>query len=284
MSANVKVGLLGICPACEGEFKVRDGKLVHHGFTRPGDGQIHGDCFAVGYEPYQRSTKGCEDYKAVIETRLADLEKFLNEIPARTYWSELVVKGWSRSEIETRQYVLGVTDRYTWERFVDNKTRETEYAIRQCKSEIARMERLIGAWSLKDLREVTEEVAAAQVKAQRDARAAERAAKKAEKDAKAAALKAKRDARDAKREAAFTAFVEKLQAIAASPEGEKEKTAAARTEWYAFFSKKTKRELGDLTDFYYAFRKRGLEPLLVSLGAASNDSRGWVSYHYSING
>lgn len=279
-SKTVKVGILGICPVCEGEFKVQKGLLVHHGYQRPGDGQIHGDCFAVGYEPYQRSTKGCEDYKAMLETRVASLEKFLGEIPTRTYW---VKTEWNwRGQSETTEYALGVTDRYTWTRFVESKVSETERQIGQCKSEIARMERLIAAWKLADLREVTEEMAEAQTKAERDARAAVRAAKRAEKDAKTAALKAKREAREAKREAAFQAFVTKLTELDASDKTHAEKAKEARDAWYAFFSKKTKRELGDLWDFYYDFRKRGLDSLLIRLDLAVNRGT-YVDYTYSAS-
>ena len=53
----------GTCPVCEGNFK-RDGKggMVHHGYQRPGDGFIHGDCFAVGYQPWEISPAGAMAY------------------------------------------------------------------------------------------------------------------------------------------------------------------------------------------------------------------------------
>lgn len=207
----MKTGLLGSCPVCEGEFKVRNGALVHHGFTRPGDGQIHGDCFAVGYEPYERSTKGCEDYKSWCERALGDAEKFLAEIPTRTYWSEVSVSAVT-NKLTSREYALGVTDRYTWERFVTNKTRDAEHRVSDLRREIDRMEKRIAAFVLTDLKVVTEEQVTAAVKAARDARAAERSVKNAEKDAKAAALKAKRDAKQAERVAFTKAFVAKVKA------------------------------------------------------------------------
>lgn len=281
MSRTMKIGILGICPVCEGEFKVRHGKLVHHGFTRPGDGMIHGDCFAVAYEPYQRSTKGCEDYKAAVVVQLEGLKAYLGRLNRGevTHFSEISRRG-AWSEVEVVEYAVGVTDRYTWTRLVEGKIRGTESQIRGCESEVARMDRLIAGWSLKDLREVTEEAASAQLKAERDARAAERAAKKAEKDAKAAALKAKRDAREAAREEAFQVFVTVLKTLDTSDKPQAEKAKEARDAWLSFFSPKTKRQLGDLTDFYYAFRKRDLDPMLIRLELATRQNGDWVRYTY----
>lgn len=44
----------GTCWHCWRNIKrAPDGRLVHHGFQRPGDGQIHGDCLGVGTVPYE---------------------------------------------------------------------------------------------------------------------------------------------------------------------------------------------------------------------------------------
>lgn len=104
---KMKIGTLGHCPVCEGEFKVRAGKLVHHGYERPGDGMIHGDCFAVGYEPYERSPKGCEDYKAELFIALNSLNGRLKSLATRTYFEEVRVD-W-RKETITTEYALGAS-------------------------------------------------------------------------------------------------------------------------------------------------------------------------------
>lgn len=273
---KLKIGILGTCPVCEGEFKARDGKLVHHGFTRPGDGAIHGDCFAVAYEPYERSTKGCEDYKAATVSALTELREWLKKLSKKTYFME-VKKSWRTNEIETTEYAVGVTDRYTWERLVDSKRSETEHAIKVHVHEVARMDRLIAAWTLKPLREVTEEAAATLLKTERDARKAERDAKNAVKEAKATALKSARAAREAKREAAFVAFIAKLEAVDFWDTTAEEKKRHALATWHEFFSKKTARDLGRLSDFLYEFRKRGLDGLLVRLEVATNH-KGYTDY------
>ena len=47
---------VGNCQICERDQKLTvDMKMVHHGYLRPGDGEIHGDCPCVGAEPYEVS-------------------------------------------------------------------------------------------------------------------------------------------------------------------------------------------------------------------------------------
>lgn len=271
-SKTLKIGILGSCPVCEGDFKVREGRVVHHGFTRPGDGMIHGDCFAVGYEPYERSTKGCEDYQAKMGGQLFGLEDALLKLPTRTYFFEY---NWRREIVE---YALGVTDLYTWKRVIQSREGELKQHIRQTKLEIERMTKRIADWKLADLREVTEEVAQSVLKAQRDIRKAEKDAKNAIKNAKAEALKAKRDAREAKREAAFQGFLAVLTAIDAAEKTSAEKKTEAYAAWYQFFSKKNERELGQLSDFCYAFRNRGYDALLLRVGLATQMTPEWVRY------
>ncbi len=62
-------GNVGSCPICDRLQKLekkrtRSGHpvMVHHGYKRPGTGYIYGDCFGVGYPPYELSAEGCEAY------------------------------------------------------------------------------------------------------------------------------------------------------------------------------------------------------------------------------
>src|SRR5271157_2183951 len=52
---------IGNCQICEGDQKLHDGLMVHHGYRRPGTGYIVGDCPGVGEVPYEVS---CELIKA----------------------------------------------------------------------------------------------------------------------------------------------------------------------------------------------------------------------------
>ena len=53
----------GTCPVCERAIRVRGGRIVYHGFTRPGRGHIVGDCFGVSYPPYEASCEGTLAYR-----------------------------------------------------------------------------------------------------------------------------------------------------------------------------------------------------------------------------
>jgi len=67
----------GTCPVCLGVFKrARDGGMVHHGFERPGDGEIHGDCFGVGYQPWELEPTGL---KLFLELKLQPVVLQLQE-------------------------------------------------------------------------------------------------------------------------------------------------------------------------------------------------------------
>lgn len=46
------------CPCCFGRFSLHNGKMVHHGFQRPGGGYQTESCFGFGYEPFERSNLG----------------------------------------------------------------------------------------------------------------------------------------------------------------------------------------------------------------------------------
>ena len=50
----------GSCGVCFANVKLREGKLVLHGYERPGDGQIAGRCIGTGLLPYEVSTDGLE--------------------------------------------------------------------------------------------------------------------------------------------------------------------------------------------------------------------------------
>jgi hypothetical protein len=191
--------LLGTCPICEGTYKVRGGVMVHHGFKRPGDGMIHGDCFAVGAPPYEVSCEITKVYRAQIESHRANVAEVLSGYQARTVTRFSVSRlgcGWPTRIVET-DYALGVTELYAWDYAFDHQTRELASRVRMLDSEIARLTQLVDTWEPRDIRTVMEEKARHD-KAAREARAAEVQAKRDAKAQKAAELKARREARAAR--------------------------------------------------------------------------------------
>lgn len=50
------------CPCCFRPIAIGDGKMVLHGYRRPGDGHTQGQCFGVNFLPLEESTAGLEAY------------------------------------------------------------------------------------------------------------------------------------------------------------------------------------------------------------------------------
>lgn len=194
---------VGTCAVCARFIKIQKGVLVHHGYKRPGDGQIQGDCFAVGMTPHEVSSSTAEAYRDSTTAYIATLEAskaFLEQATELSY-TYTVYQGRSR-ETEIRRTtikqgdLLRTLDGNIIPSFADQKrikileaTRKIDGATR----EVARMTQLIDTWKLQPLMTVEEDRqrVTAEKKARREAVKAERDAKKAAKSAR----KAERDAR-----------------------------------------------------------------------------------------
>ena len=191
---NTHITILGTCGVCVREIAVENGRLVHHGYRRPGDGQIHGDCFAVGYEPYERSLDATNAYKALVQTQRARYAAHLAALNAHEV-TELTVPDYQNMRYGVpgvRHLRVGVTAPYDWFRAHEAAVREAENAIRGCDDEIGRMDRLIAEWELRELGQETR--VGEKVRKEREVRNAERTAKRAVKAEKEAAKKAKQQA------------------------------------------------------------------------------------------
>jgi hypothetical protein len=257
---------VGHCPVCEGAFKVRDGKMVHHGFKRPGDGSIHGDCFGVGLPPYECSPEGCHKYRAIIEgilgRQLERAEKLSkNQIP---YFTNVNV---GRHRITTIQYAVGVTERYAFIRRAEEEKRKTEREIRDCNGEISRMDNLITSWVNKDL--TLERTLIEQDRVAKEDRARERAQKRAEKEAKEKALIEKKTAKKEARRVFLTKFIGDLRAATTKEQIE--------VLVVLFKSKKTERLYGHLywTDLQPIDPK--WDELLIEKGIGVRTSTGFLN-------
>lgn len=79
------------CPCCFRAMVVKDGKIVRHGWKEAGGrraGQYGntwhmGECFGVGYEPYEVSDLGTRKFKEYLEGVLVQEEKGLENLKAR---------------------------------------------------------------------------------------------------------------------------------------------------------------------------------------------------------
>ena len=152
----------GTCPVCEGNFKRNGTGLVHHGFTRPGDGMIHGDCFAVGYLPWELSPQGAIDYTAcVLVPHLKGVEQYLANLVTNAvacffdndYEWQTLPNG-SRSQVKVRVQVTQASDAERYERLKGVRIGEVERDIAWTKREIERQEKRIANWKPDELPEV----------------------------------------------------------------------------------------------------------------------------------
>lgn len=146
----------GTCAVCEGNYK-RDGTGIgHHGFRRPGDGMLHGSCFAVGYLPFELSPVGAEAYlKDAIRPTLAREEAYLARLPTITSF----LKAPSRFDLRQNPNALPETitkETHSWEfdQMMASATHQTESKIRMLKADIAYFEKKVANWKADELPEV----------------------------------------------------------------------------------------------------------------------------------
>lgn len=207
---------VGTCPVCNGRQKIRGGVLVHHGYQRPGDGYIVGDCFAVKMAPHESSPDTAKAYLEHLQRAAAAVEAQLVAVrnAEQLPYSYRVYEGMQKvTKITTLRkgdqgsYQPG----YTLPSFeshqksvIANLTRESALL----KQEQVRLQGLIDTWTKQPLTTVEEETrrTSAEAKAQRDE-------KKAARDAQKAAKQKAKDEREAKAMAKLEALLARARAI-----------------------------------------------------------------------
>jgi len=187
---------VGRCGVCEGDFKLTHSSkspsvdspgfvLVHHGYKRPGDGAIHGDCFAVGMVPLEISTAPTEQYLALVDQQLADHQRHLEQLESGEIRElrKQVGRGTWGAPLEFK--VLTPADGWAFKDELRSRISATKYRIQNLNREAARLETLVQNWVRRPVRTIEEE--AEKMRAVRDVRQAQ--------------LQAARDVRQAKRDA-----------------------------------------------------------------------------------
>lgn len=154
---------VGVCQICEAEHRLTtdafpsleifgtEHKVVHHGYQRPGDGQIHGDCAGVGEAPFEISCEATKRYRAAIAVRRELSAARLDQL-RRGVVTELHVPSWRRGEPAK---VVRVGD-VTWPLELSNKIGEVEREIRGADAEITRLDAMVARWVASPLRTLEE--------------------------------------------------------------------------------------------------------------------------------
>jgi len=185
---TLKTRFIGFCPICEGDFKLLNQRLVHHGYRRPGWGYIVGDCPSVHELPYELSNEVCKKYQEDCRNALQNTRTYLVRLQAgevKTLQVPDYSKGYNRDPDMMEITVVYLAFHQAWEGAIY----VTTHRIQKLESEIERMQSWIDTWTLKPVRTFEEGVAAK--RAAVSVRKAEAEAKRAVKRAKEAALKAK---------------------------------------------------------------------------------------------
>lgn len=132
------------CQVCEGRYcTTTGGELVHHGYTRPGDGFIHGDCFGVGYKAYPE-TDGLVAYVTALRAQAERTAARLAALPATEEFTD-VRESYGRNYQITRETVVTRRSDAGWARryaLAESKLQREAEAI---ASEVARATARIAA-------------------------------------------------------------------------------------------------------------------------------------------
>jgi len=145
----------GSCPCCFGLYKLdSEGKMVHHGYERPGYGYIVGDCFGVGYLPFEISPEGTKDFAVALTKRKDNLAEYLDKLNSGKVTSlpEEVTEGYGRDRVtKIVDHEMG-TKRFA-ELLVAEISNVTT-GIARLAATIKELDAMVAAWVLTDLPEV----------------------------------------------------------------------------------------------------------------------------------
>lgn len=147
----MKERALGTCQICEGEFITRDGKMVLHGYQRPGYGEVIGRCPGVNELAYELSCELVKSYLENTKKWLAGAEKRRAELETATYL-ESYRKSFRTGKMELRSYSIGVSDPFVWDEALRKEKVDVDQRIRWMKDDIARLTRRVVNWMVRELR------------------------------------------------------------------------------------------------------------------------------------
>jgi hypothetical protein len=148
MKTTKTESVTGTCQVCEGTFKMKHGRIVFHGYKRPGDGHAHGTCGGAHELPYEVSRDqvltaldGRKIGLARTEQALADLESFKTTAWTNLHYSVVSMR------LELFQFAIGVTDLYAVERERNQKLYAVKRDVAWFKGEVTRLTRRSAEWA-----------------------------------------------------------------------------------------------------------------------------------------
>lgn len=177
----------GTCPCCFGQYVVKKGLMVLHGYKRPGIGYIIGNCPATRrFKPYEVSSEGTvymldlaknalRGEKAMLKKLRADeIPAFTRDFPRDGFYSLSAQQKRHMSHEELYETITFKKGDGQSHRGVDylscreNAIRKAEAAIRGIEGDIRFLNEKIAAWKPVDLAVKQEEQAAEEAEAAKD--------------------------------------------------------------------------------------------------------------------
>lgn len=205
---------IGQCQVCEGDFKLLGGQLVHHGYKRPGHGEIVGDCPGVYEPPYEASSelvklllaktereaeRADSSFEALKRDDFSELTTIKRKVAPELSLEEGEVKALPVPPLSRGMYLVThsrtTTPVWLWRSLLKDKLGEAAREARMLKSEVEHLRLRVNDWELKPIRSVEEEVAKQRsgVAERKAAKEAVKSAAKAQKDTKLAAQESARE-------------------------------------------------------------------------------------------
>lgn len=141
---------IGTCAICNRSHVVRNNKMVLHGYQRPGIGYIVGDCFGVGYKPYELSPEACEAFIPVLQKmqkqRQKTLQDLQNDRVDEFYETRMNYK------LGRRETITIGRDNPAFERLRKERINKMQQEIKGIDEMIAEMKQKIKNWEPGELR------------------------------------------------------------------------------------------------------------------------------------
>jgi hypothetical protein len=144
---------VGRCQICFKNQKLTSGKkLVHHGYNRPGYGYIVGDCFGVGYQPYELGHDACDDWLKQLERMVINYKKQLKTAKAGEI-TKLSKSVRSKERYGKPQLVDVFPGDKDWDDLLKGHIMQIEQTLKHLAADIEVMHDRIKNWELKELPE-----------------------------------------------------------------------------------------------------------------------------------
>lgn len=127
------------CPVCFRQIAVRQGKMVHHGYSRPEPGWQTASCQGIRFPPLEQSPAGLEWVIGWMRQLLHNQHDVLAK-PDQPPETLLIKRGYTAQAATVRRGDPG------WQVAFERHVQETKSNIKRYSSELAYLERLLSQW------------------------------------------------------------------------------------------------------------------------------------------